>query len=110
MNATLVLQNLTAPMFLEVLMLLCFGLAWPIANLRMLRRREAEGKGMAFTTIILCGYVAGAASKLLGGGAAALGGPLFWLYVLNLISVAANLCLQWYFAPSKEAIRILRPV
>ena len=68
---------------LEAVMLVCFGLAWPAANLRMLQTRRAEGKGPAFTSLILLGYVAGAASKLIllsGGQSLA---PVFWLYVLN---------------------------
>jgi hypothetical protein len=84
-----------APLALEAAMLLCFGLAWPVANLRMWRSRRAEGKGLPFTLIILCGYLAGAAAKLVlaayGHGLA----PVFWLYVLNTISVAINLALQW---------------
>ena len=30
-------------------MLLCFGLAWPLNTLGMLRRRRAEGKNLVFT-------------------------------------------------------------
>lgn len=47
-------------LILEALMLVSVGVAWPLANLRMLRSRNAEGTGAAFTAIILCGYVAGA--------------------------------------------------
>lgn len=84
------------PMLLEGAMLLCFGLAWPLANMRMLRTLRPEGKGLTFTLVILCGYIAGASAKLLlvsqGAGLA----PVFWLYLLNSLSVAMNLGLQWF--------------
>ena len=84
--------------FLEALMLLCFGLAWPINSLGMLRRKRPEGKGLAFTVIIWSGYVAGASAKLLL--AAQAGNPLppvFWLYVLNGVTVGANAALYLHF-------------
>lgn len=92
--------NLSAPMLLEGAMLACFGLASPLANLRMLRTGRPEGKGLGFTLVILCGYAAGAGAgaKLMlaaGGGALA---PVFWLYVLNATSVGLNLFLQWHLA------------
>ena len=60
------------PTLLVATMMLCFGIAWPLANLRMLRTGRAEGKGLMFTLIILCGYSAGLAAKwaLAGQGAA----------------------------------------
>ena len=48
---------------IESIMLLCFGLAWPVANLRMLRTRCPEGKGLAFALIIMVGYLAGTSAK-----------------------------------------------
>ncbi len=81
----------------ETLMLLCFGLAWPVANLRMLRRRCPEGKGLAFTLIILIGYTAGTLAKWPSiSGHDVLPG-VFWLYLANGSSVALNLFLQWHF-------------
>jgi hypothetical protein len=85
------------PQVLEAAMLICFGLAWPLANLRMLRSGHVQGKGAGFTAIILAGYVFGALCKvslaLEGAGLA----PVFWLYLLNTVSVGTNLALQWHF-------------
>jgi hypothetical protein len=97
-SATMLTQiadpNLLATL-LEVAMLICFGVAWPLANLRMLRSGRAEGKGTAFTAIILCGYVAGALAKLVLASYCQALPPVFWLYVLNTVSVGSNLLLQW---------------
>lgn len=83
------------PTLLETAMLICFGVAWPLANLRMLRSGRAEGKGAVFTAIILGGYVAGALAKLALASHGQTLPPVFWLYVLNTVSVGGNLLLQW---------------
>ncbi len=93
------------PALLEAIMLLCFGLAWPAANLRLWRRRSAEGRGCGFTACIFCGYLAGAAAKLvLARGGQPLT-PVFWLYALNTVSVAVHLGLQWRFRRGLERAR-----
>lgn len=89
---------MTVPELLEAIMLVCFGVAWPLANLRMLRTRRAEGKGLPFTLVILTGYLCGAGAKLMmmaGGQPLA---PVFWLYFVNTVSVGLNLALQWHYA------------
>lgn len=90
-------------MLVEAVMLICFGIAWPLANLRMLRTGCAEGKRMAFTAIILCGYVAGALAKLAWAASAHTLPLVFWLYVLNTVSVGANLLLQWRLGTRRDA-------
>jgi hypothetical protein len=97
------LDPLTVTPWLQTLMLLCFSLAWPLANLRLwrlLRRGRAayclfhRGRGYGFTLVILCGYLAGVFAQV----ASALGGQplggLFWFYGVNALSVAINLALQ----------------
>jgi hypothetical protein len=83
------------PALLEAAMMLCFGIAWPVASLRMLRSRRPEGKGLVFTAIILSGYIAGALAKLASAAHGHELPPVFWLYLLNTVSVCANLLLQW---------------
>ncbi|NUZ05275.1 hypothetical protein [Piscinibacter koreensis] len=99
MDVAELLPNLSPASLLEALMLVCFGIAWPVATLRMLVRRRAEGQGRAFTAIILCGYAAGASAKLAAAAGIDLDAvePVFWLYVINLASVAINLALQWHY-------------
>lgn len=88
---------MTLQTLLETSMLICFGIAWPVANLRMLRRRRPEGKGPAFTLIILVGYLAGGTAKWLSLGDHVLVLGVFWLFVANGLSVSMNLALQWHF-------------
>lgn len=83
---------------LEALMLLCFGLAWPLNTLGMLKRRRPEGKGLTFTTIIWCGYLCGASAKLLLAFAAGRTlPPVFWLYMLNALTVGLNALVYLHF-------------
>ena len=98
--------NVSTAGVLEAVMLVCFGLAWPMANLRMLRTRQATGKGSGFTSLILLGYLSGAASKVMMSSDGSALAPVFWLYVLNAFSVAANLVLQWHYSP-RQAGRVL---
>ena len=95
MNLPQVADPTLLPALLEAAMLICFGVAWPLANLRMLRSGRAEGKGAIFTAIILCGYVAGALAKLALASHGHALPPVFWLYALNTVSVGGNLTLQW---------------
>lgn len=86
----------TAPM-LEVAMLTCFGISWPPAAWRMLRRRRAEGRGVLPTGLVLAGYLAGLAAKVCIACDSGVLPPIFWLYLLNAISVSVNLALQWHY-------------
>jgi len=103
MNLTHLAEPNMLAMVLEAAMLICFGVAWPLANLRMIRSGRAEGKGMVFTAIILCGYLAGALAKLALARSGHALPPVFWLYALNTFSVLANLLLQWRLGARRGA-------
>ncbi len=72
----------------EVIMLICFGAAWPASISTSYRSRTARGKSMAFLVIIFTGYAAGVMHKLFYN--------LDWvvsLYVLNGLMVLADILL-----------------
>lgn len=98
------LSGFDPPMLLEGTMLACFGLAWPLANYRMLRTGMPHGKGMGFTLVILLGYLCGALAKLLLAARGPALAPVFWLYALNASSVGTNLLLQWRLRPRTRAV------
>lgn len=86
------------PSLLEGTMLLCFGLAWPLNTLGMLRRRRAEGKNLVFTGVILVGYVCGALAKwVLAMAHEEPLAPVFWLYVTNAATVTLNGAVYLYY-------------
>jgi hypothetical protein len=73
---------------LEILMIVCFGLSWPMNVIKSYRARTARGKSLPFLLLIIVGYVFGIAAKLLS--------PSFkwyvlFFYVLNLCMVLTDL-------------------
>jgi hypothetical protein len=49
----------------EILMLVCFGAAWPFSIYRSLTSRSVAGKSVVFLIVVLVGYAAGVLHKLL---------------------------------------------
>jgi len=94
--------------WLEALMLICFGVAWPMNLISMLRCQRVQGKGLTFTTIIWCGYLAGATAKLaLWTGTDAPLSPVFWLYMFNSVTVGLNAWLYFRLQNKELATRQL---
>ncbi|MBQ2757408.1 MAG: hypothetical protein IJF31_02885 [Clostridia bacterium] len=77
----------------EVIMLLCFGLSWPITLFKKLRTKSAKSTSLAFMLLILFGYAAGITAKILTSGC----NYVFYVYVFNVIMVVANLAVTLYF-------------
>ncbi len=78
----------------EILMLVCFGLSWPISIAKAIRIKRVEGKSPLFMAIICVGYLSGILHKLLFS-------PdwIIALYVLNLVMVATDLYLYYRYLP-----------
>ncbi|MCD8068318.1 MAG: hypothetical protein LUE87_05435 [Lachnospiraceae bacterium] len=81
---------------LEALMILCFGLSWPISIRKSLVSRTAKGKSVFFEVFIWIGYVFGIARKCILFSQAT--GPLGWLfylawffYVLNILEISVDI-------------------
>lgn len=66
----------------EVIMLLCFGAAWPVSIVKSLRTRRTGGKSFVFLVIVMVGYVSGIIHKLLYSRDFIVG-----MYALNLTMV-----------------------
>jgi hypothetical protein len=85
---------------LEALMILCFGLSWPISIRKSWTARTAKGKSLFFEVFIWIGYVFGIIRKFMLLGAAT--APLGWLfylgwffYVLNIIEITIDMGLYF---------------
>lgn len=50
---------------LECVMLICFGISWPISVYKSITSKSTKGKSVVFLIAILVGYVAGILSKIL---------------------------------------------
>lgn len=86
---------------LEILMILCFGLSWPISIRKSWISRTAKGKSLFFEFFIWIGYIFGISRKFiqLNQAAGAPMGFLFYLawffYVLNFIEITIDMIL-WF--------------
>lgn len=72
---------------LETVMLICFGLSWPLSVYKNIKARSAKNMSLQFTLLIMIGYVAGITAKLYNG----VYGYVLAVYLLNLVMVSANL-------------------
>ncbi len=86
---------------LEALMILCFGLSWPISIYRSYVSRTAKGKSLFFEVFLWIGYVFGISRKILqwyGSGSASLN-FLFYLgwffYILNIVEITIDMGLYF---------------
>ena len=75
----------------ETVMLVCFGFSWPISVVNNYRSRTAKGMSPFFILLIMAGYIAGIAAKILSGNCSF----VLAVYVLNLILVSANLLIYF---------------
>ena len=83
---------------LEAVMLICFGISWPVDIMHTLRVKHGSKKSLTFLALIIGGYGAGIASKCVrstGGGQPL--EPVTWLYATNVALVAVDLALSYYY-------------
>ena len=71
---------------LEAVMLLCFGLSWPLNAYKAYKSGTAQGTSWQFLLLITTGYVAGIAAKYVMGDI----GWILIVYYLNLGFLVVN--------------------
>ena len=77
------------PQICELIMLICFGLSWPISVVKSIRTRSTKGKSPIFLGAILLGYVAGITGKIVGHNIT----YVFAFYCLNFAVVTTDIVL-----------------
>ena len=79
---------------LEIIMIVSFGVSWPLNVVKSYKARTNRGQSLIFLLLIFSGYIAGITSKLLNESYMAQIGQkwfVLFFYVLNLIMVGINL-------------------
>lgn len=82
----------------EAMMLLCFGVSWPVSIAKALRTKVVAGKSPLFMAIVCFGYLSGIVHKALYS--------FDWiiaLYVMNFIFVAFDLSLYFVYSRRQPA-------
>jgi hypothetical protein len=77
----------------EIIMLVCFGLSWPISIYKSVRTKTVAGKSPLFMTIVILGYASGIIHKALYS--------CDWviaLYTANLLLVGIDMGVYFYYS------------
>ena len=71
----------------ESVMLICFGLSWPMSVVKNIRAHSAKAMSLPFILLIIIGYIAGITAKICAGNYSF----VLLIYGINLMFVGANL-------------------
>ena len=85
---------------LEAVMLLCFGLSWPLNAYKSYKAQTAAGSSWQFIALISLGYAAGIAAKFVGGS-------INWVLGVYFFNVAC-LVLNWIVYFRNRRLDVLR--
>ncbi len=85
---------------LESIMLICFGISWPVSVYKSWTAKSTKGKSLVFILAIIVGYVAGITGKILGGQR----NYVLALYFINLTFVSVDLAL--YFVNKRRESKL----
>ncbi len=72
----------------EIIMLVCFGAAWPFSIHKSWKTRSNRGKSLFFLVVILIGYIAGVLNKLFYHY-----DHVIYLYIFNALMVSTDILL-----------------
>lgn len=82
---------MTVAEILETLMIISFGISWPLNILKSYRSRTTKGKSLPFTLFILFGYICGIIAKILSSSF----NLAFYFYIINIIMVSIDVGLYF---------------
>lgn len=76
----------------EIIMILLFGISWPMNVVKSYRARTAKGKSLMFLIFIISGYIFGIVGKLISGN---FKWYVLFFYFLNTFMVTVDLILYF---------------
>ena len=80
----------------ELLMIVCFGVSWPLNIYKAWKARTAKGSSVLFYFLILIGYLFGISSNIIKLRLGiATPGYVWFFYILNSVIVTAGI-LVWF--------------
>ena len=85
----------------EAMMMVCFGVSWPLSIYKTYKVKNPAGKSIAFLWCVIAGYLSGIVSKIVTGN-------VDWviaLYALNAAMVATDLFLVCLYRARQKAAK-----
>ncbi|MDD3242808.1 MAG: hypothetical protein PHD32_03675 [Eubacteriales bacterium] len=75
----------------ETVMIVSFGISWPLSIVRSYKSRSTKGKSLLFMCFIVFGYLCGVVSKCISHTY----NLAFWFYFPNIIMVSTDIALYF---------------
>ena len=75
----------------ETIMLVCFGLSWPINVIKAYKARTAKATSLPFILLIFIGYIAGITAKVISNQI----NYVFVVYLINIAIVLLNVAVYF---------------
>jgi len=82
----------------EMIMVICFGISWPVSIYKSLKTHSTKGKSLLFLLFIWIGYVCGIVSKIISERIT----YVFIFYCINLLMVSFDIVLFIINSKSKK--------
>ena len=79
------------PSILEAMMVISFGISWPMSILKSLKGKTTKGKSLFFLCLVFFGYICGIAAKLISRNIT----YVVIFYGVNLVMVGIDLVLYF---------------
>lgn len=76
---------------LEAIMVICFGISWPISIYKSYHARTTQGKSVQFLYFIVLGYTCGIVSKIIADTI----NYVIVFYIINFIMVSLDILLYY---------------
>lgn len=77
----------------ELIMVISFGLSWPVSIIKTLKSKTVAGKSPIFIALVSFGYICGIISKIISNNIT----YVFIFYCFNLLMTLFDLLLNLYF-------------
>jgi len=75
----------------EALMVIAFGISWPLNIMKSLKSKSTKGKSLPFLILIDVGYIFGILAKIISNNIT----YVFAFYILNFVMVSFDLVLYF---------------
>ncbi|MBW9156018.1 hypothetical protein G9F71_015085 [Clostridium sp. FP2] len=86
----------------EIIMLLCFGVAWPFSIYKSYKSKSVEGKSVIFLIVVIIGYASGILHKIFYNY-----DKVIYLYATNMTMASIDFMLyinNWKIGKKNEKI------